>query len=126
MDRTSPPQNWTLGIDEAKLEDEGESEVSVLESGFKVPEEDANRKRTSQDMVGGEEIEHTNELKTNSANKQMHKDPSVILKDDLAATVNNSVTENTRSYPQTADKDKDYVPGNLDQRTDDQDQPVFI
>jgi hypothetical protein len=55
----------------------------------------------------------------------MHKDPSVILKDDLAATVNNSVTENTRSYPQTADKDKDYVPGNLDQRTED-DQPVFI
>jgi hypothetical protein len=57
MDKTSPPQNWTLGIDEAKLEDEGESEVSVLESGFKVPEEDANRKRTSQDMAGGEEIE---------------------------------------------------------------------
>jgi hypothetical protein len=45
----------------------------------------------------------------------------------LAATVNNSVTENTKSYPQTADKDKEHVPG-LDQGEVDlqHEGPVFI
>ena len=102
MNATNAAANWTLGIDEAKLEEEGGSEVSDLESGIKVPDEDAYRKRTSQDMQGGEDIDPLEEHKTASAG--MHHVPSGNLRDDLVATVNNNATENTRSYPQTADK----------------------
>lgn len=57
-------------------------------------------------MAGGEDIEQTlDEQKTASADRQ--KNYSGNLHDDLVATVNNSVTEGTKSYPQTAENKAD-------------------